>query len=85
MLLFQRRIFFTSYFLALTLALLIKASPKIIGIFYLMIALFVHLFSYDILNKNKYYYYFNLGISKTKLWVSTILIGFINLFILSLI
>lgn len=56
-----------------------------IGFAFLIIAPFVHFFVYEVKNKNEYYFYYNLGLSKIKLWLSTFLIAFINIILLSLI
>ncbi len=56
-----------------------------IGLSFLLIAPFTQYFFYEIKNKNQYYYYYNLGISNVMLWISTFVIGLINLFILMII
>lgn len=84
-LLFQKKIFFLSIFIALCLSYLEVGNMKHIGFYYLFIAPAVHFFAYEIINEQQYYYFFNLGLSKIYLWVSTVLISIINIVIASLI
>jgi len=58
---------------------------KSIGLAFLFIAPLMQYFVYEIKNKHEYYFYYNLGLSNAKLWVSTFIIGIINLILLSLI
>jgi len=80
--LFQQKIFFISYTLAIVLGFIFGGYLKSIGISFLFVSPFVHLFVYEVKNKNEYYYYYNLGLSKIVLWSSTIIIALINLVIL---
>jgi hypothetical protein len=41
-----------------------------------LFAPFFHFAIYEIRNPNEYYFYYNLGLSKTVLWISTIAISF---------
>ena len=52
-----------------------------IGFSLMFIAPLVHFFTYETKNKNEYYYYYNLGFNRFKLWCSTFAFGFINLII----
>ena len=81
-LLFQKKIFFISYTISILIGILFGGQPKIIGLSFLFIAPFTQYLLYEIKNKNQCYYYYNLGISDIMLWVSTFVIGLINLFIL---
>ncbi|CAM1344949.1 conserved membrane hypothetical protein [Tenacibaculum amylolyticum] len=81
-LLFQRKIFFISYIIAISFSQFAENKKIALAIIFFFISLFTHLFIYDINNKNKYYFYYNVGLSYNILWFSTITIGFINLFIL---
>jgi len=82
-LLFQKKIFFISYAVSLFIGLFFGGELKMIGLAFLWIAPFTQYFFYDVKNKNQYFYYYNVGISKNMLWTSTFVIGFINLLILS--
>ena len=81
-LLFQKKIFFISYAISILIGILFGGQPKMIGLSFLLIAPFTQYFFYEIKNKNQYYYYYNLGISNVMLWISTFVIGLINLLIL---
>ena len=81
-LLFQKKIFFISYAISILIGVLFGGQPKMIGLSFLFIAPFTQYFFYEIKNKNQYYYYYNLGISNVMLWISTFVIGLINLLIL---
>jgi hypothetical protein len=48
-----------------------------IGASYIIITPLFHYFTYEIKNPNEYYFYFNLGLSKARLWTCTILISFL--------
>ena len=84
-LLFQKKIFFISYAISILIGILLGGQPKMIGLSFLLIAPFTQYFFYEIKNKNQYYYYYNLGISNVMLWISTFVIGLINLLILMII
>ncbi len=84
-LLFQRKIFFISYLLSIIIGLLFGGDFNSIGIAFLVISPLMQYFVYEIKNKNEYYFYYNLGLSNVQLWVSTLLIGILNLILLSII
>jgi len=65
--------------------LIFVGDIKSIGFSFLFIAPLMQYFIYEVKNKHEYYFYYNLGLSNTILWVSTIVIGFLNLILLSLI
>jgi hypothetical protein len=48
---------------------------KGIGLAYIFIAPLFHFFIYELRNENEYYFYYNLGLSKIVLWISTVLIS----------
>jgi len=58
-----------------------KFSFKTVGVSYIFLGLIFHYFIYEIRNFNEYYFYYNLGLSRISLWVSTfslnIIIGII--------
>ena len=51
-------------------------STHTVGAAYILFALFFHFTIYEIRNPNEYYFYYNLGLSKMVLWMSTVLISF---------
>jgi len=55
---------------------------KFIGLAVFFLLPLMHYFFYDAKNNNEYYYYYNLGLTKPKLWISTIALGFLHLVIL---
>jgi len=64
------------------IGLLLDFDPAVIGVFFFPIALLNHAFFYEIKNRSQYYYYYNLGLSHGVLWLSTVVIGVVNLLIL---
>ncbi|MEY8848544.1 hypothetical protein AB9K26_07000 [Psychroserpens sp. XS_ASV72] len=84
-LLFQRKIVFISYAIAVLIGLVFGGDLKVIGLIFLCVSPFVHFFFYEVKNKNQYYYYYNLGLTNTKLWISTVVFGIINVLILAII
>ena len=81
--LFQRKVFPVSYLIAIVVGFLLGGKPQTIGFCFLAIAPMIQYYSYDIKDKNQYYYFYNLGLSEIHLWFSTVIIGIINLVILS--
>ncbi len=56
-------------------------SFKITGISYLFFALAAHYFIYEIFNPKEYYFYYNMGICKLTLWLSTLALSSIVCFL----
>ena len=56
----------------LGLMILGTLSFKWIGISYIFLTPLFQYFVYEIRNPNEYYFYFNIGLNKAILWVSTI-------------
>jgi len=84
--LFQKKIFFITYLISIVIGISSGGDTlKTIGLSFLFVGPFIQYFFYEIKNKNEYYYYYNLGLSKSALWVSTFAIGLINLLILMII
>jgi len=48
-----------------------------VGIAYMLITPIFHYLTYEIRNKNEYYFYFNQGLSKDVLWGLTFLFSFL--------
>jgi hypothetical protein len=71
--------------ISIVIGILLGGKLTTIGLCFIFIAPLVQYYVYEIKNKNEYYYYNNLGLDNHKLWVSTFIIAFINLLILSLI
>lgn len=77
-LLFQKKILPSSYAIAIVLGF-IFGSIKFVGIAFMFILPLVHLLVYELQSKNEYFYYYNLGITKLNLWLSTVILGLINI------
>jgi len=82
--LFQKKIFFISYIISIVIGILFGGKLHTIGLSFLFVAPFAQFFIYEI-NKNQYYYYYNLGLSNVMLWISTFVIALFNLLILIII
>ncbi len=48
---------------------------KAAGLSYVFILPLFHYIVYESRNQNEYYFYYNIGLNKTALWISTIIIG----------
>lgn len=46
---------------------------KWFGISYMLVTPMFHYYIYEIRNPNEYYFYYNMGINKLVLWVSTLI------------
>jgi hypothetical protein len=53
----------------------IASSLKWSGISYLLLTPVFHYFIYEVRNPNEYYFYYNMGLSKLVLWISTTIFG----------
>lgn len=73
-----------SFLISIVIGILLGGKPQTIGFCFLAIAPMIQYYSYDYKDKNQYYYFFNLGVGKIHLWLSTLTIGMIILIILSL-
>lgn len=56
-------------------AVLGSFSVGVIGVAYMVSTPFFHYFIYEMGNYNEYYFYYNIGLSKAVLWVSTLVIS----------
>ncbi|MAX72017.1 MAG: hypothetical protein CMC76_13130 [Flavobacteriaceae bacterium] len=83
--LFQKKIIFLAYFISIIIGIIFGLKLNVIGISFFTILPLLHYFFYDIKDKSEYYYYYNLGVSRNKLWLSTLVTGTINFLILVLI
>lgn len=52
-------------------------SLKYVGFAYIIFCPFYQYFIYEIVNKNEYYFYYNMGLNRISLWLSTIIISVI--------
>ncbi len=60
-------------------------SFKMVGLAYLISTPFIHFFVYEIGKPREYYFYYNMGMSKLQLWISSILTSLlIGIFLLLL-
>ena len=85
---FYKKLILPSLAVSILLAIIFIGSVKItsgIGIAYIFITPFFHFLLYDLARPNEYYFYYNLGISKLVLWVSSIITSLIVSIILMLI
>lgn len=72
---FYKKLILPSLAVSVLLAVLFFSSSKLcagIGIAYIFLTPFFHFLFYDLARSNEYYFYYNLGISKLHLWISTI-------------
>jgi len=79
--LFYRKLILTSATMSVLIALVgtfisgTVFSHKVFGLAYIFCAPLTHFFVYEVRNTNEYYFYYNLGLSKITLWVSTVLLS----------
>lgn len=78
---FQRKIALPSISVAAVFGLLWD-SFKTVGLAYFFLSLFFHYFIYDTMFSKEYNFYYNLGLDKRALWISTVVIGAV-IFIIS--
>ncbi len=50
-------------------------SFKWFGIAYMLVTPMFHYYIYEIRNPNEYYFYYNMGINKLVLWMSTLILS----------
>jgi hypothetical protein len=60
-------------------------SFTLLGMIYIILAPMFHYFIYEIRNPNEYYFYYNMGITKPVLWLSTVILSLFIGLILALI
>ena len=80
-LLFQSKILPISLVISFLIGGFTPIPTKLTAISLCIIAPCNHFYFYNLLNKNQYFYYFNLGINSTKLWQSTGIISLSSFFI----
>ena len=86
---FQKRIAPPAVFLSVLLGLLLFKSIWATGLIFLIMGPLWHYLIYEVRYKQEYYFYYNLGFTRSSLWVSTLILSVIVfpaiLFIMSLI
>lgn len=50
---------------------------KTIGVSYIFLGLLFHYFIYEVKNRNEYYFYYNMGLSRLSLWIITFVLNLI--------
>ena len=77
---FYKKLILPSLALSILLAIIFFGPVKIIsgtGIAYMFVTPFFHFLLYDLARPTEYYFYYNLGVSKLLLWVSSIIASLI--------
>ncbi|MES2652096.1 MAG: hypothetical protein V4663_10165 [Bacteroidota bacterium] len=85
---FYKKLILPSLAVSILLAFFFFGAVKIlsgIGIAYIFLTPVFHYLLYDLTDANQYYFYYNLGISKLLLWISSIIASLIIGLILMLI
>ncbi|SFH02213.1 hypothetical protein SAMN04489864_104145 [Pedobacter insulae] len=85
---FYKKLIFPSFAISVLLALFFIDSSKFlsgVGIAYVFLTPSLHFLFYDLSRPKEYYFYHNLGLSKTTLYLNSILISLIIGIILLLI
>jgi len=84
---FYQKLIIPSLTISVVLALFSQGYVSIlfgIAFSYAILTPFVHLYSYEIDSPQEYYFYYNLGLSKTTLWANTLSISTLLLIVLGL-
>lgn len=81
-LIFYKKLVVPSFLLSILIGLmgLIDSgsySLTSVGISYILITPIFQYLSYELRNKNEYYFYFNLGLSRISLWTLTCIVSFL--------
>jgi hypothetical protein len=80
LLIFYQRLIIPSLAISIAMGILgwlltAEFSMGLIGTAYILTSLLFQYFIYEIRSSREYYYYFNLGLSKPVLWISTLVIS----------
>ena len=82
---FQKKIFIPTLITSIILSFIGGfLSFKGVGFTFIVFATLFHYIIYEIRYPNEYYFYFNFGLSKASLWLSTLLMGAIICLIMNL-
>ena len=80
-LLFYKRLIIPSLLFSIIFGSLSYLNPyqfslkHAIGLAYIFMSPFMHYLIYDVINKNEYYFYYNLGLSRLTLWIASLTIS----------
>lgn len=88
LLLFYQKLFIPSLVISVVLSYFVMDNAHIyagIGISFIFMTPVFHYFIYDLKNPDEYFFYYNLGLSKITLWISTLMISIITGAILNMI
>lgn len=75
---FYKKLIFPSLALSVFLGFLMMQGSQVIGgagFAYIFLAPMFHFMIYDITSPKEYFFYYNLGLSKTVLWMNTIVLS----------
>ena len=83
---FQKKIFVPGIVVAAVIGLFSLSAMQsysfvAAGTGYFLMAPVFHYFSYDVMNRNEYYFYNNFGLSKAALWISTMVVALVVLLV----
>lgn len=73
--LFQRRIVPLSILFSLPITIMTGGISPGFGYSVLITSLCIHYWAYDVRRPQEYYYYYNFGLGRLQLWLSTLVIG----------
>lgn len=83
--LFQWKLIVPSLALSILLAVLMMEFSNIragIGISFIFFMPAMHYFRYELQNPDEYFFYYNLGLSKMRLWIITVILSLFTGFLL---
>ncbi len=89
--LFYKKIFLASIAVSIAIVFLLSLLIPIhsfigsFGISYMFVLPLIHYYIYELRNRNEYYFYYNLGLSKISLWMITAILALVTKIISSLI
>ncbi|MGB5652608.1 MAG: hypothetical protein WBM56_02115 [Robiginitalea sp.] len=78
---FQKKIAPPALFISVLLGLTFFKSFSAVGLIFLLLAPFWHYYIYEVRYKQEYYFYFNLGLTRLVLWVSTLTLAVVVFFL----
>ena len=75
---FYQKLIIPSLVVSIALSYLMAGTSHLligIGIVYIFFTPTFHYLTYELNNSNEYYFYYNMGLSKLSLWMSTLVIS----------
>jgi len=78
--LFYRKLILSAVIISAVIASLVPGESfflKRVGLAYMFITPLLHYFIYEVRNRNEYFFYYNLGLSRLVLWISTLAISIV--------